>query len=99
MKMQNMGNLFVYFYHSSVPGVTLGKMAGVNCRLIQDRPSEPASAVSKLQMPPGALLEWTSLQSETSTNADSRHQEVWRPANLLLSDYDYCQRILTLFMF
>ena len=33
----------------------------------------------------------------TSTNADARHQEVWRPANLLLRDYDYCQR--TLFMF
>ena len=42
MKMPNMGNSFDYFRHSSVPGVNSFKMAGVNCGLIQNRPSEPA---------------------------------------------------------
>ena len=41
MKMQNMGNPFIYFRHSSVPGVNSFKMVGVNCSLIPDRPSEP----------------------------------------------------------
>ena len=42
IKKPNMGNPFVYFRHSSVPGVNSFKMVGVNCGLIPDRPSEPA---------------------------------------------------------
>ena len=43
MKMPNMGNSFVYFRQSSVPGVNSFKMVGFNYGLIPDRPSEPAS--------------------------------------------------------
>ena len=39
--MPNMGNSFVYFRHSSVPGV---KWQPLPAGLIQDRPSEPASS-------------------------------------------------------
>ena len=42
MKMPNMGNSFVYFRHSSVPGVNSFKMVGVTRGLIPDRLSEPA---------------------------------------------------------
>ena len=41
-KIPNMGNSFVYFRHSSVPGVNLFNVVGVNCSLIPDRLSEPA---------------------------------------------------------
>ena len=42
MKIPYMENFFVYFLHSSVPGVNSFEMVGVNCGLIPDRPSEPA---------------------------------------------------------
>ena len=69
MKMPNMRNSFVFFRHSLVPEVG-PKMVGVNCGLIPDRPSEPASLS-------GWLSRYTNLGYLQSIPEETRTISVW----------------------